>query len=314
MKIQRLEIENFRGIREMQIDFHPRLNVFAGKNGVGKTTILDALGKTIDIARLNHVTGNERQELESRGIINLNDIKANTGYSLLELQLLLNDKVVTTTASSNPEKITTDLFTLFPDPATTLPHKTFSEGRSSIAGTYAPDNKSKNMISGMDPILGAIITDTTHYGLAFSWISEREALENNRLRKFIDSGKVFGKDHFEKDNTLQTVKKVIEDITEFRGLFHDRERYGFTLQKNIGKEKDIFLFAQLSSGEQHLVAFVTMIAVFLATTLPEVENPLEKEAVFLIDAVELHLHPSWQREIIPKLLSAFPNCQFIMTT
>ncbi|MDM8525383.1 AAA family ATPase [Desulfococcaceae bacterium HSG8] len=33
MKINRLEIENFRGIREMKIDFDPRLNVFTGVNG-----------------------------------------------------------------------------------------------------------------------------------------------------------------------------------------------------------------------------------------------------------------------------------------
>jgi recombinational DNA repair ATPase RecF len=47
MRIQRLDIENFRGIREMQIELHPHLNVFAGKNGVGKTTILEALDKTL---------------------------------------------------------------------------------------------------------------------------------------------------------------------------------------------------------------------------------------------------------------------------
>ncbi|HHC25635.1 MAG TPA: DUF2813 domain-containing protein, partial [Desulfobacterales bacterium] len=53
MRVQRLHIENFRGIREMRIDFHPQLNVFAGKNGIGKTTILNALEKTLDIAHLN---------------------------------------------------------------------------------------------------------------------------------------------------------------------------------------------------------------------------------------------------------------------
>jgi len=35
---------------------------------------------------------------------------------------------------------------------------------------------------------------------------------------------------------------------------------------------------------------------------------------FIIDAIELHLHTSWQRKIIPRLLTSFPNCQFIITT
>ncbi|WPD21833.1 MAG: AAA family ATPase [Candidatus Electrothrix scaldis] len=314
MKIQRLTIENFRGIREMELAFHPRLNVFAGKNGVGKTTILEALGQTIDIARLNHVAGNEKQNLESRGIINSDDTQINAEHARLDLQLSLKNQTITTTASSNPEEISSDLFNHFPEANIKLPHITLSESRSAMAGTYAPPDKTMNMISGIDSLIGIIVNNTTRYGHYFAWISEREALENNRLRKFIDSGKVFGKDHFEKDNILQRVKKVIEDITGFSGLFHDRERYGFTLQKDVGKEKDALLFSQLSSGEKHLVAFVTMIAVYLAATFSESTNPLQEQAIFLIDAIELHLHPSWQRELIPKLLHSFPGCQFIITT
>ncbi|MCI5122437.1 MAG: hypothetical protein D3908_14855 [Candidatus Electrothrix sp. AUS4] len=125
---------------------------------------------------------------------------------------------------------------------------------------------------------------------------------------------MFGKDHFERDHVLQLVKTAVEDITGFAGLFHDRELSEFTLRKNFGTEEDTLLFSQLSSGEQHLVSFVVAIAAFLAHSLPEAENPLAEEAVILIDALELHLHPSWQREIIPKLLRSFPNCQFIITT
>jgi len=36
--------------------------------------------------------------------------------------------------------------------------------------------------------------------------------------------------------------------------------------------------------------------------------------VVLIDEIELHLHPRWQRDIIPALKKTFPNCQFIVTT
>lgn len=36
--------------------------------------------------------------------------------------------------------------------------------------------------------------------------------------------------------------------------------------------------------------------------------------IVLIDEVELHLHPRWQRKFIPWLLETFPNCQFVVTT
>jgi len=41
---------------------------------------------------------------------------------------------------------------------------------------------------------------------------------------------------------------------------------------------------------------------------------LEGEGIILIDEIELHLHPQWQRDIIPRLTNTFPNCQFIVTT
>ena len=45
------------------------------------------------------------------------------------------------------------------------------------------------------------------------------------------------------------------------------------------------------------------------------EDPAaEAEAVVLIDEIELHLHPGWQRRIVRNLTETFPKCQFIVTT
>lgn len=39
-----------------------------------------------------------------------------------------------------------------------------------------------------------------------------------------------------------------------------------------------------------------------------------KEAVILIDEIDCHIHPKWQKKLIPALRTLFPNCQFIVTT
>ena len=53
----------------------------------------------------------------------------------------------------------------------------------------------------------------------------------------------------------------------------------------------------------------------LAQANPAMEDPAsEAEAVVLIDEIELHLHPKWQRQIVHKLRTTFPLCQFIATT
>ncbi|NKB18786.1 MAG: AAA family ATPase [Pseudanabaena sp. CRU_2_10] len=71
---------------------------------------------------------------------------------------------------------------------------------------------------------------------------------------------------------------------------------------------------QLSDGEKCLLAMVGDLARRLAIANPGLDNPLEGEGVVLIDEIELHLHPKWQRMIIPALVRTFPNCQFIVTT
>jgi predicted ATP-binding protein involved in virulence len=71
---------------------------------------------------------------------------------------------------------------------------------------------------------------------------------------------------------------------------------------------------QLSDGEKNLIALVGDIARRLAIANQGNDNPLEGSGIILIDEIDLHLHPSWQRIIIPKLTELFPNCQFIFST
>ena len=52
----------------------------------------------------------------------------------------------------------------------------------------------------------------------------------------------------------------------------------------------------------------------LAIANPGLPDPLQGDGVVLIDEIELHLHPKWQRNIVPALTRTFPNCQFIVTT
>ena len=55
---------------------------------------------------------------------------------------------------------------------------------------------------------------------------------------------------------------------------------------------------QLSQGEKSLMALVGDIARRLAMMNPMLENPLNGEGIVLIDEVDMHLHPTWQRTII----------------
>ena len=70
---------------------------------------------------------------------------------------------------------------------------------------------------------------------------------------------------------------------------------------------------QLSLGYQTMVAWTMDIALRLLEHFPDSPNPLLEPAIAIIDAIDLHLHPRWQREIREHLTSNFPNVQFIVT-
>ena len=71
----------------------------------------------------------------------------------------------------------------------------------------------------------------------------------------------------------------------------------------------------LSDGERGVLAMVLDLTRRLAQANPEMNDPAaEAEVVILIDEIELHLHPSWQRRIVKNLTGTFPKCQFIATT
>jgi predicted ATP-binding protein involved in virulence len=82
----------------------------------------------------------------------------------------------------------------------------------------------------------------------------------------------------------------------------------------VDKEGTEISLDQLSDGEKNLIALVGDIARRLSIANPNSEKPLDGEGVILIDEIDLHLHPSWQRLMIPQLTKSFPNCQFIITT
>ncbi len=86
------------------------------------------------------------------------------------------------------------------------------------------------------------------------------------------------------------------------------------MRMTVQKQGEELIVNQLSDGEKCLLAMVGDLARRLAIANPSLPDPLEGSGVVLIDEIELHLHPKWQREIIPALTRTFPNCQFIVTT
>lgn len=136
----------------------------------------------------------------------------------------------------------------------------------------------------------------------FVWFREREDIENELYR--------YGKEGY-KDSQLEAVRQATSQmISGYKNLRIERPR-GFVIEKNEEK----FAFDQLSDGEKSYIILTADIARLLAMANPSPdENPLLASGIILIDEIDLHLHPKWQREVLPQLRMVFPNCQFFITT
>ncbi len=70
----------------------------------------------------------------------------------------------------------------------------------------------------------------------------------------------------------------------------------------------------LSDGYRSMLALAGDLVWRLISAFPDSEDPCQEEGVVLIDELDIHLHPVWQRDITGLLKEQFPNLQFIVAT
>jgi hypothetical protein len=117
----------------------------------------------------------------------------------------------------------------------------------------------------------------------------------------------FGKD-------IQNVSRAIEQfVPEFSNLRINRSERG-SAQMLVDKHGREFDIGQLSDGEKNLIALIGDIARRLTIGNPKSNDPLKESGVILIDEIDLHLHPKWQRIVAERITEVFPNCQFIISS
>lgn len=170
------------------------------------------------------------------------------------------------------------------------------------------------------------LTQGVDFRRFFEWFREREDTENEsgltddvleQLRTVLgDDNETWSKlDKLRassRDRQLTAVRSAIyKFMPEFSNL---RVRRKPRLHMSIDKNGEPFDVAQLSQGEKSLMALIGDIARRLSVMNPELKNPLEGDGIVVIDEVDMHLHPKWQRSLIKQLTTTFPKCQFVLST
>ena len=175
----------------------------------------------------------------------------------------------------------------------------YTVNRSALGVSHdSPDTLNTSPIGALKDSLTGIHSG---FDVFFTWFKTLEDLENEERRDRPDH----------RDFRLEAVRRAIPAFLP--NITNLRIRRS-PLRMTVSKEGRELIVNQLSDGEKCLLAMVGDLARRLAIANPTLRDPLQGAGIILIDEIELHLHPQWQRGIIPKLTSTFPNCQFIVST
>lgn len=341
MKVKRLKMRAFRAIADLTLEFDTDGPiVLIGINGTGKTSILDCIEILLSyfVVRIlfrsemrrrfweeefwrpknTILRGMRQQDLGKEGEFSEEDIKQGSNKMANEIAIDIDGNQVKWSSSlvrqeqglktnkklSKLEPVTDKIRSLWEEiNAVNIPLIAYYPINRLVMDVNLDIPTEESGSRAIEVYDEAMFENPVSFESFFQWFRVREDLENEERRDDI---------HY-RDKQLEAVRQAIYSLLgeeDFKKLRVRRKPLRMTVSKQ-GEELSI---DQLSDGEKCLLAMVGDWARRLAIANPSLDNPLEGQGVLLIDEIELHLHPAWQRKIIPALTKTFPNCQLIVTT
>lgn len=309
MKLLKLELENFRGIKEQELNFDGKTTVIFGVNGTGKSTILRGIN-VICSRMIQKVSGYKQT-------INLTKEDIRYGSSRTDIGLTFDfkgsDKVWYLSRGMDRKNNRANISQSLLNEVASYFDVTYIEKEQADMPIFVnygvhrvvldiPLRIKKNHSFDKTSAFEKAIESKIDFRTFFEWFRNQEDYENEiKVTENPDYKDVF----------LEAVRSAVYKMLKgFSNMRVKRSPLRMTIIKNdMTLEMD-----QLSDGEKCTIALIGDLARRLALANPNMDNPLEGSGVALIDEIELHMHPTWQRRIIPTLKETFPNVQFIITT
>lgn len=321
-----LQLQSFRGFDKLHFELPEHgPTVFIGVNGSGKTSLLDAIAMQLSqFSALLRNASVRHSELQ----LSRNDVRSGAEKAAIIALMQVDGFTETWQASTSAKpKASTQVDPALVETTQFILEKLRHVPASAIPVVcYYPATRGIGIGASGDKQVALTYPQLHAHDRAFGrglgpfqdfveWFRDEEDAENEkRLRK----------DPTYRSNKLEVVRRAVQGFLEALGGAHFANIRMERLEGGRGGKKIIELvvdkdstrlsIAQLSEGEKNTLLLVADLASRLGIANPEVANPLTGSGIVLIDEVDSHLHPAWQREVLPALEKTFSGCQFIVTT
>ena len=322
MYIKRIDIENFKAISKLNLQLKPGVNILIGDNGVGKTSILDAVVVALG-GFLNGVNG-----VSTKNIL-MSDVKMDT---------VSVGSVSTSIMYNTPVKIDCELYAdeeiyewerIREDEAPKRNTKMIKQNGdiTKYAKNLTNDAASELPVLSYQSSIRASQTRRGDFGAQMKKrMDDRRCGYLGCLDSVLDLKRV--KEWcYEMQRIAFDLDQKIDEYEQFKhivGLFMQKmsetkeiPKISYSRQyKDIvySENGQILPISCLSAGYQSILWMIMDISYRLVTLNPGKHDLMGSKGIVLIDEIDMHLHPKWQWNIIEALKSVFPNIQFIIAT
>lgn len=317
MRINEIRIQNFKGFKELTETFDPNFTVFVGENGSGKTSVLEAVGVSLhqwiagmgiypsfdlgNIRVTSQIVGSApvfRQQLPiyllSSGEIDGREIIWSYDYS----------------GDDHPDAFdySGGLF----DEASNM-RSTDSDTAFQTWPVIAYYSTERGLDTEQDLDFWHILSEKPMRTHAYEvWKTRVDLLSN--FSNWIRRQELIAFQEGVELPIFRSVKNAVLSCLPGSKELRFSAKHGEPII--LWNDGTAVTFGNLSHGQKSILAMVGDIARRCAMVNPHLETdaPAKTPGIVLIDELDLHLHPRWQRRIVDDLKRTFPEIQFITTT
>ena len=332
MRIDRIEIENFKKYRRLDLCLNPQFTLLVGENGSGKTTVLDALAVAAGIWLAEPPDSN----------------LANSGRSILPSWIRLESKPIgdrTQFVEHTPVRVRA--VGSLVDGSNNEWTRQIPSGRKRTRNIDAKQALAliKSEFERAKIEDGVILPILAYYGAGRAWTASNDRSRRKKAPRRWDAyydcfeGRIRRMeliDWFRRETTAAGVRggkmrpgfdvvrqAILGCVPGADGAWFDPDRDQIVLSISGNAQP----FFNLSDGQRLMLELVADLAIKMVTLntslLPADGNGMaaaaprvltETPGLVLIDELDLHLHPKWQRRVESDLKRTFPKVQFVCTS
>ena len=343
MRIDRLEIENFKCFEKLSFDLHPQFTLFVGENGSGKSSVLDALAVAASVwlieppdstlhgsrreikpeeVRLQPQSSGDRSQFAEHLPVcvqatgRFDHIEGSRSWLQAYPEGPATREAFGLTAWGPTDKLLRDINLLFKHDANSGPgHANFpvvayySAGRAwsyKRAGSTKINGPARRWAAFQDCLSGQVNIDQLNV-----WFSREAVAYGNRGGRWRPGFEIVR-------------RSILRCVPGSDDIWFDGDRGEIVLSIDRKPQP----IGNLSAGQRMMMAMVADIAIKAVTQnaylippdhLEPEDEPVSRllqqtQGVVLIDELDVHLHPRWQRRVVRDLRETFPAIQFICTS